>query len=167
MSNPRSLLSRVPVLAALSALYLLISYWLIGFRPEQLVLVGVVNTLYFASPATRGYVKAFSIFLIYWIIFDYMKAIPNYQFGTVHIESIYNLEKKCFGIHQADGVVLTPNEYFQLHTRKWADFLSGIFYLCWIPVPLGFATYLYIKKERQYYYFALTFLLVNCLGFIV
>lgn len=155
------------IMGGLSAAYLLVSFWLLGFRPEQLWLVIVCNLLFFASGATRSFVSAFSIFIIYWIIFDYMKAIPNYRFHPVQIESIYLLEKKWFGITGPGGLVLTPNEYWQMHQQSWIDFMAGLFYLCWIPVPLSFAAYLYFTRRRQYYFFAFTFLLVNLIGFII
>ncbi|HMC84356.1 MAG TPA: phosphatase PAP2 family protein, partial [Chitinophagaceae bacterium] len=154
-------------MAAISSAYLVVSYFLIGFRPEQLFLVILCNFLFFASMATRRFVTAFSIFVVYWIIFDYMKAFPNYRFNTVHVESIYNAEKNIFGIMQADGKIITPNEYWQMHQYKFLDFMAGIFYLCWIPVPLLFAFYLYVKNRRYYFYFAFTFLLVNLLGFVI
>lgn len=157
----------VLIMAALSAAYLLLSWLLIGFRPEQLFLVILCNVLFFASVATRSFVTAFSIFIIYWIIFDYMKAFPNYRYHAVHIESIYKLEKSIFGIHQADGLVLTPNEYWQLHQHTVLDFMAGLFYLCWIPMPLSFAFWLYLKRRRYFYFFAFTFLLVNLLGFVI
>jgi hypothetical protein len=154
-------------MAAISAAYMLVSYFLIGFRPEQLFLVILCNLLFFASLATRSFIVAFSVFVVYWIIFDYMKAFPNYRYHAVHIESIYNAEKNIFGITTAGGKVITPNEYWQLHPHTMLDVIAGIFYLCWIPVPLMFAIYLYFKNRRQFFYFAFTFLLVNLLGFVV
>ncbi|MEO5683037.1 MAG: phosphatase PAP2 family protein [Chitinophagaceae bacterium] len=155
-------------MTAISAVYLLVSYFLIGFRPEQLFLVILCNLLFFISASTRSFVTAFAVFIVYWIIFDYMKAFPNYKYHAVHIESIYNAEKSIFGITTATGAVITPNEYWQLHPHAWLDMLSGIFYLCWIPVPLLFGVFLYFKRSRiQFLYFAYTFLLVNLLGFLV
>ena len=155
------------IMAALSAAYLLVSHFLIGTRPEQWFLVILCNILFFASDATRSFVKAFSVFIVYWIIFDYMKAFPNYKFNTVHIESIYNAEKNIFGITGADGKIITANEYWQLHQHTFMDFMAGLFYLCWIPVPLLFATFLYFTHRRYFFYFSYTFLLVNLLGFVI
>lgn len=150
----------------ISAFYLLLSYLLIGFKPEQVVLVAIFNLLFFINSQTRQFIRGFSIFIIYWIIFDYMKAFPNYQFNTVHIESLYRMEKNLFGIYK-NGRIMTPNEFFGLVHHPFSDFLSGLFYLTWIPVPLGFATYLFFKNRSVFYDFSLTFLLVNLLGFIV
>ncbi|SDJ79872.1 PAP2 superfamily protein [Pedobacter sp. ok626] len=149
----------------LSVFYILLSSLLVGFKTDQLVLVFIFNTLYYISHTTRKFIIGFSIFIVYWILFDYMKAFPNYWFNDVHIESLYQLEKKLFGInfHQ---MVLTPNEYWKLHTNSFLDLSTGLFYLMWIPVPLVFATYLFFKKKQQFLYFSLTFVLVNLIGFV-
>lgn len=150
----------------ISAAYLLLSYALIGFRPEQVFLVVLCNVLFFSSLATRSFVISFSVFIVYWIIFDYMKAFPNYRFQPVHIGQIYHAEKSIFGI-TVNGVRLTPNEFWQQHPSRWLDVITGLFYLCWIPVPLGFAFYLYFKKLPDFYKFSFTFLVVNLVGFVV
>jgi membrane-associated phospholipid phosphatase len=150
----------------ISLSYLLLSKVLIGFKPEQLVLVVIFNLLYYISFSTRKFITGFSVFMIFWIIFDYMKAFPNYLYNTVHIQSLYDAEKSLFGIH-VNGQVLTPNEFWQHNTYTALDILSGIFYLCWVPVPLVFAGYLFFTKRReQFMYFALTFLFVNLIGFV-
>src|SRR6202007_1593795 len=95
---------------------------------------------------------------------DYMKAFPNYRYNTVHIESLYHAEKELFGIHSA-STVLTPNEYWFIHRQTFLDILAGFFYLCWVPVPLAFAGYLFFKDRTAFLHFALTFLLVNLIGF--
>jgi len=152
--------------SAISIGYLVLSKILIGYKPEQLFLVVVFNVLYYVSFATRKFITGFSIYIIFWVIFDYMKAFPNYLYNTVHIESLYNAEKNLFGI-QGDGGLLTPNEFWQKNTYTLLDILSGIFYLCWVPVPLVFSAYLFFSKKReQFLYFALTFLLVNLIGFV-
>ncbi|KAA8486770.1 PAP2 superfamily protein [Arcticibacter tournemirensis] len=150
----------------ISAAYLLLSYFLIGYKPEQLVLVILFNTLYYLSKDTRRLILGFSIFIIYWIIFDYMKAFPNYRYHAVDISGIYFFEKGLFGIDY-NGSVLTPNEFFKLRANSAFDVLSGIFYLTWVPVPLLFAVYLFFKKRLYFFYFSLTFLLVNLLGFVI
>ncbi len=154
------------LIAAISAGYLLLSYLLIGFRPEQVYLVLLFVILYFATAATRKFITGFSIFIVYWIIFDYMKAFPNYHYHAVHIASLYETEKKLFGIIY-NGTRITPNEYWLRNGNTFADVLTGIFYLTWVPVPLLFAVYLFYTNRRQFFYFSLTFFLVNILGFII
>lgn len=164
--TPPALPKQVLLLSVLSGGYLLLSFVVVGFKPDQLFLVGLVNGLYFASNQSRKFVTGFSIFLVYWIVFDYMKAFPNYQYNAVRIESLYWLEKKLFGIF--DGpTMLTPNEYWLVHRTTLLDIGTGLFYLTWIPVPLLFGTYLFYKDRRAFFPLALTFVLVNFLGFII
>ncbi|TXK37329.1 inositol phosphorylceramide synthase [Pontibacter qinzhouensis] len=156
----------VLVLAGMSVSYLLLSYVLVGFKTDQLVLVGLASVLFFLSPITRKLLIGFSSFIVFWVLFDYMKAFPNYWFNAVHIESLYNAEKAIFGI--GSGTLrLTPNEYWLLHSHTFLDVMSGLFYLTWVPVPLGFAVFLFFRNRRQFVYFSLTFLLINLLGFVV
>jgi inositol phosphorylceramide synthase catalytic subunit len=148
-----------------SAAYLLLSFVLIGFRTEQLFLVLFFNTLYFATKGTRRFITGFSIFIIYWIVFDYMKAFPNFRYNDVHIESLYNWEKNWFGMNW-QGARITLNEYFAVHHSTPVDILAGVFYLCWVPVPLAFAVYLFFKDRRSFLQFGLSFFVVNIIGFI-
>ncbi len=157
---------QVLLVAGITIGYFLLSYLLIGFKTDQVWLAILFNVCYFSSRLSRKFITGFSIFIIFWIIFDYMKAFPNYLYHTVHIESLYQAEKNLFGI-ASEGVVLTPNEYWLAHHFTSLDALTGIFYLCWVPVPLGFAAYLFFKKRDSFLQFALTFLLVNLIGFVV
>ncbi|MBN9383645.1 MAG: inositol phosphorylceramide synthase [Chitinophagaceae bacterium] len=164
VASPRTPLNYKTILTvtAISVGYLLLAAWLIGFKGDQLFLVGLFNTLFYLSGPTRRFILGFSIFIVFWIIFDSMKAFPNYRYNTVHIESIYQTEKRLFGVN---GV--TPNEYLAAHTNSLLDVIAGIFYLCWIPVPLAFAGYLFYKDKNAFLRFSLTFLLVNLLGFVI
>ena len=157
---------RILTLSVLSVVYILVSYWLVGFRPEQFVLIFLFNTLYFISAPTRKFILGFSIFIVYWIIFDYMKAFPNFNYSSVRIESLYEAEKKIFGINSS-GVRVTPNEYWLVHGNQFLDVLAGFFYLTWIPVPLIFGTFLFYTNKKLFYHFSLSFFLVNVLGFII
>lgn len=152
--------------SGLSVLYLVLSYFLIGFKSEQIVLIGLFNLMFYISEVSRRVIVGFSIFIVYWIIFDYMKALPNYLFNDVDIAGIYHLEKSFFGILY-DGSLLTPNEFFYAERKTFLDVMSGVFYLTWVPVPLAFALYLFFKRKEQFLHFSLSFLFINILGFIV
>jgi hypothetical protein len=154
------------ITSVVSVGYLLISHFLIGSKSDQLFLVLIFNASFYASKASRKFILGFSIFIVYWIIFDYMKAFPNYAYHSVSTSELYNLEKSFFGVHLS-GLTLTPNEYLKIHTHAYIDFVSGIFYLLWIPVPLVFAGYLFFKDRLQFLYFSFTFVLVNFIGFVI
>jgi len=155
-----------PVLAA-SVGYLLLSYFLIGYKIDQICLVAFFNLFFFLSPVTRKLIKGLLIFIIFWIIFDYMKAFPNYQFREVHIESLYRAEKSIFGIRVDNTHWLTPNEYWQIHSTTFLDILTGICYMSWVPVPLAFSIFLFFRNRNAFLQFSLTFLLVNLIGFVI
>lgn len=146
--------------------YLLLSVLILGFKTDQVVLVLLFNFMYYISHPTRRFITGFSIFIVYWIVFDFMKAIPNYDYNAVNIENLYNADKFLFGTFD-NGRIVTPNEFFALHRNGFLDVLTGMFYLCWVPVPLAMAAYLFYANRRQFIYFSLTFFLVNLLGFVV
>ena len=164
-SNPYSLKS-IGIVSTFSAAYLLLSVLLVGFKTDQVFLVVLVNALYYSSGATRRFILGFLIFIVFWIIFDYMKIIPNYLVNDVHIKDLYLREKSLFGINEG-GAVITPNEYFDRHSTTFLDVLSGSFYLNWVPIPLLFAAYLFRKDKSLFLQFSLSFLFVNLIGFVV
>jgi inositol phosphorylceramide synthase catalytic subunit len=154
------------IATGISLLYLLFSSWLIGYKSDELFLVLLFNTLFYLSGPTRRFILGFTVFVVFWVLFDSMKAFPNYRYNTVHIESIYRLEKRLFGVGSGQGR-LTPNEYWLAHQYTALDILSGCFYLCWIPLPLAFAGYLFYANKEAFFRFALSFLIVNLVGFVV
>jgi membrane-associated phospholipid phosphatase len=94
-----------------------------------------------------------------------MRLLPNYEVNSIDVRGVYEAEKKLFGI-MSGGVLLTSCEYFARHNCALMDFFAGVFYLCWVPVPLSYSLYLYLKgRRREYLHFSLAFLLVNLIGF--
>lgn len=159
------LYQRILIGAGISIAYLLLSFFVIGFRPEQVFISGLFFVLYTVSKRSRNFVLTLLPFIVFWVIFDYMKALPNYKFSEVHIGDLYALEKKLFGIRY-QGAIHTLNEYWEMNRTVFLDVLNGFFYLCWMPVPISFAAYLFFKNRRAALEFCLTFLLTNFVGFI-
>ncbi len=133
-------------------------------KSEHIFLTLIWLTGYFSTDTSRRFVKAFSFFIIFWIIYDSMRVLPNYTVNVVHIKQPYEFEKWLFGINDL-GKILTPNEYFATHSHKILDFLSGFFYINWMPIPLGFGIYLFLKDKYTFLQFSAAFLLVNLVGF--
>ncbi len=147
--------------------YLLWCYFgMKAIRNEHIWLVVIWITGYYFNETSRRFVKYFSFFIIFWIIYDGMRALPNYEVNTVHIRQPYEIEKWLFGISD-NGKILTPNEFFALHAHKFLDFLSGFFYINWMPIPLGFGVYLFIKDKNLFLQFSAAFLLINLAGFAI
>jgi inositol phosphorylceramide synthase catalytic subunit len=163
---PALKLRNVLLVLAIAVAYLLLSRVLVGFHTDQLYVAGLFVAMYIASGATRRFALAFSIFIVYWIIFNYMKAFPNYWVNDVHIADLYAREKSLFGL-QMNGTTITPNEYFQANHNTFLDVMTGCFYLCWVPVPLLVGVVLFFRNREQFFRFSLTFLLVNLVGFVI
>lgn len=119
-----------------------------------------------ACRPTRKIALALTPWLIFGCSYDWMRLLPNYEVNPIDVRGLYEAEKSLFGIAAADGGVLTPCEFFARHHAPLADIMAGVFYLCWVPVPIAFALWLYFKGDRRHYLrFSIAFLFVNLLGF--
>ena len=96
----------------------------------HLLIYLILITLYFLSTRTRRFALAILIYLSYLFLYDALHLVPNYTISQVHIEDVYLLEKKIFGI-VSQGQLLTLNEYFKLNHQPLLDILTGICYLNW------------------------------------
>ncbi len=152
--------------AIIVILYLLWAHILGGIRQDQIILIIFWLIAYYAVEMSRKFIVGFSIFIIYWIIYDSMRFVPNYEVSTVHIKQPYELEKLLFGIFY-NKVLYTPSEFFALTHTKFLDIMSGLFYINWVPIPLAFAVYLFFKDKILFTKFSLVFLFVNIIGFVV
>jgi hypothetical protein len=140
-----------------------------GIRPDHHLFIWGLLVLFFFNKTSRNMVLAFGFILLYWLIFDSIRLIPNYEINPpLHIAEPYLLEKAWFGISTPEGV-LTPNEYLDKNfTYTFLDIYTAIIYLLWIPVPLMFSFYLFFSKQREKmvnYLFG--FLMVSQVGLII
>lgn len=126
----------------------------------------IIWAILVAVKPTRKFALALTLWLVFACSYDGMRLLPNYEVNPIDTRGIYEAEKSLFGIGTAAGTLI-PGEWFNLHNCAFADFMAGFFYLCWVPVPLGFAIYLYLKGKREMYLrFSLAFLFVNLVGFV-
>ncbi len=145
--------------------WLVVTALCVGFRPEHTYIALFLALMLFINNSTRCLVVALLPFVVFGISYDWMNIVPNYEVNPVDIRGLYESEKELFGITTAAGVV-TPNEFFAIHSSKFMDFMAGVFYLCWVPVPILFGIWLYFNRQyKVYLHFALVFLFVNLLGF--
>lgn len=155
------------IVIVITVIFAVLTSIFVGFRPEHVYLIALFLVLFFSSKPSRKLAVGLMPFLLFGISYDWMRVFPNYMVNPIDVADLYNLEKSLFGIME-NGVKLIPCEYFALHTSPLADFLAGIFYLGWVPVPVAFALYLYIKKDRSLFLrFSMAFLFVNLLGFTI
>ena len=154
----------LPVIV-ITVLFLLLTAACIGLRAEHFLMTGLFVVLFFAAKTTRKLAVALLPFIIFGISYDCMRVYPNYQVNPIDVQGLYEAEKSLFGI-SLGGTTLIPCEYFAQNHCAIADFFAGIFYLCWVPVPIVFGLWLYLKGERTVYLrFSMVFLLVNLIGF--
>lgn len=147
------------------AVWAVVTALCIGFRPEHIVLAALIIALFFVSVPTRKLLVALIPFALFGISYDWMNLLPNYEVNPIDTLGLYSSEKAFFGITTASGV-LTPNEWWAIHTNDVLDFICGIFYLCWVPLPIFYGLWLYFSGKRlSYIHFACVFLQVNLIGF--
>ena len=148
------------------AVFLILTGIFIGFRSEHFLMAILYVALFFAGLPTRKLAVALLPFVVFAISYDWMRICPNYMVNPIDVEGLYNAEKSLFGVMDG-GVLVTPCEYFSVHHWSVADLFAGIFYLCWVPVPIAFGVWLYLTKARNVYlHFAMVFLFVNLIGFV-
>ena len=150
----------------LALLYLLWMVLVVGLRNDHLMFIALCLGMFFASELSRKVLMALVFFAIYWVVYDSLRIYPNYDFNPVHVQDLYELDKSLFGF-MYNGQITTPNEFFEANTHPTADVLSGLFYLCWVPVPIAFAIWLFFKDKRMLLDFSLAFLLTNLFGFVL
>lgn len=126
----------------------------------------VLYVVLLAIKPTRKIALALLPWLIFACSYDAMRLFPNYEVNPIDLQGIYDAEKSLFGITTAAGLLI-PGEYFAIHNWVIGDLLAGFFYLCWVPLPLAFGIYLYLKGDKKNYLrFSFAFLLVNLVGFV-
>ncbi len=151
----------------ISLLYFSWMYFKIEIRLDHLISFVFFAFLYFYNEKTRRFFFAMCPFIIYITVYDSLRAFPNYMYNQIHIEDLYLMEKQIFGV-MLDGQLVTLNEFFAFHQHKVFDFISGISYMTWVPMPLGFAMYLYFTgRKKLYVNMVFLFVLTNLIGFIV
>lgn len=159
-------MKHVLTLVAGTSVYFAWFYGLVGLRTEHIFLYFFALALYYVHHTTRRFLFAFGVFIAYWIIYDSMRIVPNFEVNPIHVAEPYELEKSWFGIDTAGGR-LTLNEYFKLHHTPLWDVLSGLFYLNWVPVPLLFSFWLLRNDKLLFLKFSYAFVFTNIVGFCI
>ncbi len=152
----------------LSGAFLLFHIILGGINSTHLLVASTV-ILYYYNQRTRLFIKLFFPFILVATVYDSMRYFywPVMKFlNNIHVKEPYLLEKSLFGIPHM-GQILTPNEFFQIHTYKILDFFCGFAYITFILeyLAMGFLLF-FSSKHKTLSTFAWAFFWVNILGFI-
>lgn len=128
----------LPIPAAI--LFCLVFYLIGGLRIDHIIFPTVLLIcLYSGRTGTRAFIFLVPFFLAA-IIYDSMRYWGDYVRGPIHVVEPYVFEKTFFGISTSQGV-LTPNEWWQLHTHPILDFFTGLAYIIFIFVYVITAAY--------------------------
>jgi membrane-associated phospholipid phosphatase len=150
----------------ISVIYFIWFSQVVSYRPEHSALYFLILILFYLNGVTRSFLKAMLPFIIFWILYDSLRIIPNYVVNSVNIKQPYEIEKYLFGVED-NGVKVTLNEYFTKYHTTFLDLLSGLFYINWMPIPFLFGIYAFLKDKTLIYSFTYCFLFVNLIGFVV
>lgn len=126
--------------AALVLLYWLCLYGLGGLRGDHWTVGLTLITLSYGGKALHQILRFLMPLFLTGIVYDSQRFYSDYIRGTVRVEEPYFFDKKFFGISTPQGV-LTPNEWWQLHTHPVLDLITGFFYLAFIGIFVLFAAY--------------------------
>lgn len=134
-------------------IFLVLSYWaalfaLKGFRGDHLTFGLVILILYYAGPFTQRLFAFVFPYLLVGILYDSQRFYADYLRGPVHVSEPYQFDKVFFGINTAQGV-LTPNEWWQLHTHPVLDFITGFAYLVFFAVYILISVYFVFYLGRK------------------
>jgi len=103
---------------------------------------------------------------LFGIFYGSLGLFPSYLVNDIDTRGLYDAELSLFGVIDGAERVI-PGVFFTNHSTAFLDFLAGVFYLCWVPVPLAFAVYLFFAGKRDWMIrFGWCFLFVNLIGFV-
>ena len=140
-----------------------------GLRADH-VLLGSLCLLDAYNEKSRLFLKYFLPFILTGVAFDSMRYFYWAGIaGHVHVLEPYERDLRWFGIPVGVGAarhLVTPNEFFELHTFRVLDVLCGLAYLVFVAEYLVAAFGLFFTRRfpllRQ---FGWSFLAVNLFGF--
>src|SRR4051812_12614742 len=106
------------------ALYWLTLVFLNGLRGDHLVLGLVLLFLYYSGSSGRRFLKFALPFFLTAFVYDSQRFYSHWIRGRIHVAEPYEFDKAFFGISTPNGI-LTPNEWWQLHTHPALDLVTG------------------------------------------
>lgn len=146
--------------------YLIFAALTMGLRPEHFGFMALFLVLFMTHSFTRKLLVCLLPFVLFGASYDVMRLYPNYMVNPIDITDLHDADAAWFGLSSEAGP-MTLNEFFLQHTHPVADFLSGFFYLCWVPGPVAFGIYCFLTGRRALLVrFTWAFLFMNLIGFV-
>jgi len=119
-----------------------------GFRQDHFNMGALILVLYYSGPKLRPFLKFIFPILLTGMIYDSMRIWGDWVRGRIRVEEPYLFDLRFFGI-ESNGKILTPNEWFQLHTHVILDFFTGLAYIIFVPVYAAHGAYIRFWLTRK------------------
>lgn len=120
------------------------------------------------SEGTRRLARVVIPFLFFAIVYDSMRWYADYiRAPWINTHPPYDFDKALFGIRTEHGV-LTPNEFLQLHTLAFLDFVCGLAYtpVFFVGETAALVLYFYLQgRARWAERFCWVFVWANFIGY--
>ena len=130
------------------AVYLSALYALHGLTQDHINICKALLILSYGGRLLRPLLRFFLPLIATAITYDSQRFYSDYIRGPIHVTEPYAFDKFFFGIHTAQGAILTPNEWCQLHTHPALDVITGFMYLFFIAIYVLFAAYFVFYRSR-------------------
>jgi hypothetical protein len=128
----------------------IVTWWLAlgalgGLRSDHLTLGAAILLLSYAGRlAWRILMFILPVFLT-GVVYDSQHLWGHLVVRTIHVREPYDFDLRFFGIAGPDGRRLTPNEWWQLHTRWWLDLVTGFYYLTFIFIFVSLMAWFHFR----------------------
>ncbi len=144
--NSLTLLQKYSPMVSVSAYWLTLAL-LKGFRGDHLAAGLFILASSYCGKAGRILLNFAMPFLLTGIVYDSQRFYADYLRGPIHVSQPYLFDKFFFGI-STDRGVLTPNEWWQLHTNPVLDVITGFAYLVFFSLFILISAYFvfYLSK---------------------
>lgn len=156
---------RLTVATVFAVLFAVLTISTVGWDSDHTNLVILVTGMLLLHRYTYRIVFVLCSFLLFYVIYDTLPAVPNYTVNDVHILEPYNIELALFGIEEG-GRRVVPSEWFITRTHDALSIVAGLSYILWLPLPMMYAAYLFFKDKKMLFIFGSSFLLTCIIGMI-
>ena len=146
--------------------FILIFYGAVGWDKDHTVLLSIILAFSLLHKYSFQIVLALAGFIGFISMYDAMTFLPNYAVNPIHLEDLYDLELKYFGV-MMDGRCVSLCEWFEPRMSDFQSFIYGFSYLLWVPGPMTFALFLLWKNKPGAIEFTYCYLLTNFIGIII
>ena len=128
--------------------YLLSLSLLGGLKSDHITLCSILLILSYSGPIFKSLYDFLFPFFLTVVIYDSQRYYSDYIRGPIHVAEPYRFDQLFFGISTPQGI-LTPNEWWQLHTHPLLDLITGFAYLVFFSVFILNAAYFLFVLGRK------------------